>query len=235
MMASRNHSPSSASGASPPTNVQVDAQEYAPYPSTSYPHYSSPRSVPSTSPPHPPISSPVIATSDVDATAAAMMADLSVLNPFERWIVSANKPQFNAISGAVGGFTSGIITCPLDVIKTRLQAGGGYAPVSKGRHVGHEKVYRGLVGTFQTIWRTEGIRGLYRGLGPIVMGYLPTWGVWFTVYDLCKIRMREYNSKPFFFCPTRFFLLPPFEPLGFLLSRSVVYSFPVTAITETSG
>ncbi|KAL2757974.1 hypothetical protein ACRALDRAFT_2098292 [Sodiomyces alcalophilus JCM 7366] len=126
-----------------------------------------------------------------------MVADLSVLNPFERWIVSANKPQFNAISGAIGGFTSGIITCPLDVIKTRLQAGGGFTPVSKGRHVGHEKVYRGLGGTFQTIWRTEGVRGLYRGLGPIVMGYLPTWGVWFTVYDLCKIRFREYHDNEF--------------------------------------
>ena len=41
------------------------------------------------------------------------------------------------------------------------------------------------------IWRDEGIRGLYRGLGPIIMGYLPTWAVWFTVYNKSKICLGE--------------------------------------------
>ncbi|KAI0395387.1 mitochondrial carrier domain-containing protein [Xylariaceae sp. FL0594] len=117
------------------------------------------------------------------------------LTPLQRWAANASDTQFNALAGAVGGFTSGVVTCPLDVIKTKLQAQGGFLPVSKGRHVGHHKVYSGLIGTGGTIWREEGIRGLYRGLGPIVLGYLPTWAVWFTVYNKSKVYMAEHNVR----------------------------------------
>lgn len=118
------------------------------------------------------------------------------LTKFEKFAVHATDSQFNALAGAVGGFTSGIVTCPLDVIKTKLQAQGGFASVHMaGGYVGHPRVYRGLVGTASTIWREEGIRGMYRGLGPIIMGYLPTWAVWFTVYNKSKLWMGQYQRK----------------------------------------
>ena len=90
---------------------------------------------------------------------------------------------------------SGIVTCPLDVIKTKLQAQGGLLPVSKGRHVGHHRVYEGLVGTASIIWKEEGVRGMYRGLGPIILGYLPTWAVWFTVYNESKELLSYCSCK----------------------------------------
>lgn len=121
--------------------------------------------------------------------------DSQGLTPVQRWAARASDTQFNALAGAVGGFTSGVVTCPLDVIKTKLQAQGGFLPVSKGRHVGHHKVYSGLIGTGGAIWRDEGIRGLYRGLGPIVLGYLPTWAVWFTVYNKSKKYMADHHGK----------------------------------------
>lgn len=114
------------------------------------------------------------------------------LTPLHRWTLSASDSQFNALSGAIGGFTSGVVTCPLDVIKTKLQAQGGFTLVDKGRHVGHPKLYNGLVGTAKVILREEGIRGLYRGLGPIVLGYLPTWAVWFTVYNKSKSFLHQH-------------------------------------------
>lgn len=115
--------------------------------------------------------------------------------PLQRWAARAPDSQFNATAGAIGGFTSGIVTCPLDVIKTKLQAQGGYTPIDKGRHAGHPKLYNGLIGTGSVIWREEGIRGMYRGLGPIVMGYLPTWAVWFTVYNEAKVVLADYYGK----------------------------------------
>ncbi|RKU49589.1 hypothetical protein DL546_009451 [Coniochaeta pulveracea] len=115
----------------------------------------------------------------------------------DRWAAHASDSQFNALAGAIGGFTSGIVTCPLDVIKTKLQAQGGFAAVQKGRHVGHHKVYEGLVGTARVIWREEGIRGMYRGLGPIIMGYLPTWAVWFTVYNKSKVYLATKHENTF--------------------------------------
>lgn len=110
----------------------------------------------------------------------------------------------------MSGFSSGVFTCPLDVIKTKLQAQGGFialrqqagasgtatAAVAAAAAAGqnHHRVYNGLVGTARVIWRDEGVRGLYRGLGPIIMGYLPTWAVWFTVYNKSKIWLSERHN-----------------------------------------
>lgn len=33
------------------------------------------------------------------------------------------------------------------------------------------------------------MRGMYRGLGPTIYGYLPTWAIYFTVYDSLKRRL----------------------------------------------
>lgn len=37
----------------------------------------------------------------------------------------------------------------------------------------------------------DGLRGLYRGLGPTILGYLPTWAIYFAVYDGIKTRFGE--------------------------------------------
>lgn len=108
------------------------------------------------------------------------------ITPVEKWAMARSDDSFRALAGAAGGFTSGIVTCPLDVIKTKLQAQGGFRANKSTTNA----VYRGLVGTGRVIWREEGLRGLYRGLGPIILGYLPTWAVWFTVYG----RSKEFIS-----------------------------------------
>lgn len=93
----------------------------------------------------------------------------------------------HAFSGATAGFASGVVTCPLDVIKTKLQAQGGWS-IRHGRAgtASNTVLYRGLFGTASTIWVNEGFRGMYRGLGPLILGYLPTWTVYFTVYEKAK-------------------------------------------------
>lgn len=98
------------------------------------------------------------------------------------------ESSVNSVCGALAGAASGIVTCPLDVIKTKLQAQGGFRPrVNNG--VGKSvATYKGLVPTAQTIWRQDGVRGMYRGLGPMLVGYLPTWAVYMSVYG----SSREY-------------------------------------------
>ncbi|KAF2002717.1 mitochondrial folate transporter-like protein/carrier [Amniculicola lignicola CBS 123094] len=90
----------------------------------------------------------------------------------------------NAFCGASAGIASGIVTCPLDVIKTRLQAQGAFRPRTLGRP--SRQVYQGLVGTAKVIWFEDGVRGMYRGLGPMLLGYIPTWAVYMTMYDFSK-------------------------------------------------
>ncbi|KAI9828981.1 MAG: hypothetical protein M1832_000004 [Thelocarpon impressellum] len=97
-----------------------------------------------------------------------------------------SNPLVTSISGAVGGLASGVVTCPLDVIKTKLQAQGGFRSTKPEHAARNSAVYQGLVGTAESIWREEGIRGMYRGLFPIILGYFPTWAVYFTVYDSSK-------------------------------------------------
>ncbi|KAK1778913.1 mitochondrial carrier domain-containing protein [Copromyces sp. CBS 386.78] len=130
-----------------------------------------------------------ITNETTDTAPADSMQGPDRITGLERWAVNASDSQFNALAGAVGGFMSGVVTCPLDVIKTKLQAQGA------GRHVGEPRMYNGLIGTANVIWKNEGIRGMYRGLGPIIMGYLPTWAVWFTVYNKSKIWIGEYTDK----------------------------------------
>lgn len=81
------------------------------------------------------------------------------------------------IAGAGGGLVASIATCPLDVVKTKLQA---------QRAVPGQEGYQGSLTTVKTILRNNGVRGLYRGLGPTILGYLPTWAIYFAVYDGIK-------------------------------------------------
>ena len=47
-------------------------------------------------------------------------------------------------------------------------------------------MYKGLTGTARVIWIEDGMRGLYRGLGPMLLGYIPTWAVYMSTYESTK-------------------------------------------------
>ena len=51
------------------------------------------------------------------------------------------------------------------------------------------------LGIFNRIWAQDGFKGLYRGLGPTIVGYLPTWAIYFTVYDKVKASMGALRGK----------------------------------------
>nr|POE75071.1 mitochondrial nicotinamide adenine dinucleotide transporter 1 [Quercus suber] len=107
------------------------------------------------------------------------------------WSTKLSDPAINSFSGAVAGMASGIVTCPLDVIKTKLQAQGSFAnPGLKGAGPPASVMYHGMLGTAKTIIRQDGFKGMYRGLGPMLLGYLPTWAVYMSVYD---------SSRQYFF------------------------------------
>ncbi|TFK68420.1 mitochondrial NAD transporter [Pluteus cervinus] len=99
--------------------------------------------------------------------------------------MGAGKPKWSTnsmIAGAGGGLVASIATCPLDVVKTKLQA---------QRAVPGQQGYQGVLDTVKTILRNNGFRGLYRGLGPTILGYLPTWAIYFAVYDGIKSTFGE--------------------------------------------
>ncbi|KAJ8749655.1 hypothetical protein K2173_026304 [Erythroxylum novogranatense] len=86
----------------------------------------------------------------------------------------------NAGAGAAAGVIAATFVCPLDVIKTRLQVHG-----LPKLHTGSIKGSV-IVGSLDQIFQKEGLRGMYRGLGPTVLALLPNWAVYFTIYDQFK-------------------------------------------------
>ncbi|XP_041010826.1 nicotinamide adenine dinucleotide transporter 2, mitochondrial [Juglans microcarpa x Juglans regia] len=88
----------------------------------------------------------------------------------------------HAGSGASAGAIAATFMCPLDVIKTRLQV-HGLPPGHRGSVI---------VTSLKDILRTEGFRGLYRGLSPTIVALLPNWAVYFTVYEHLKGLLQSH-------------------------------------------
>jgi solute carrier family 25 folate transporter 32 len=114
--------------------------------------------------------------------------DTSFLSRLQIYSTQVPQGYIAPICGAGAGLASGVVTCPLDVIKTKLQAQGGFVTGRTGQFAGSKHAYKGMIGTARVIWMEEGLRGMYRGLGPLLLGYLPTWAVYLSVYD----RTRGY-------------------------------------------
>lgn len=74
------------------------------------------------------------------------------------------------ISGAVFGLVSPIVGHPLDCIKTKLQAEAAYKSAS-------------FTYVVRNVWKTEGIRGFYRGFLPPLAGSIAYRGVLFSAYS----------------------------------------------------
>ncbi|XP_021859791.1 folate transporter 1, chloroplastic isoform X4 [Spinacia oleracea] len=86
----------------------------------------------------------------------------------------------NATAGAVAGFTTVAIMHPLDVVRTRFQ-------VNDGR-ISNLPSYKNTPNALFTIARSEGLRGLYAGFYPAVLGSSISWGLFFFFYSRAKER-----------------------------------------------
>ncbi|XP_069506717.1 solute carrier family 25 member 36-A-like [Ambystoma mexicanum] len=102
------------------------------------------------------------------------------------------------VAGGCGGTVGAIVTCPLEVVKTRLQAsplslrticfrevnlhavnGGSFSRPARVSATGVLEVLRNIL-------QKEGHRSLFRGLGPTVIGVAPTRAIYFGAYSCAK-------------------------------------------------
>lgn len=111
------------------------------------------------------------------------------VNRLQIWAARLPETYVLPVSGGIAGAVSGFVSCPLDVIKTKLQAQGGFQAAKDGIKLS-TTAYRGVQGTAEMIWKEEGLKGMYRGLGPMLLGYVPTWAVYLTVYNKAQTYFR---------------------------------------------
>ncbi|CAG8086956.1 unnamed protein product [Penicillium salamii] len=83
-------------------------------------------------------------------------------------------------AGAISGIASSIVTCPLDVIKIKLQAHGGLRRQTTSSRLLYAN--QGLLGVGREVWLEKGLKGMYQGLGPSVLAYFPRWAIFFASY-----------------------------------------------------
>lgn len=108
------------------------------------------------------------------------------------------------IAGGVAGATSAFATCPLEVLKTRLQSTVGQAmvyqvlPLSGGTAAVEATVpslifqrYAVLGQYARHIFLSEGVRAFYKGLCPTLFGIMPNKAIYFATYNRAK---KLYNG-----------------------------------------
>jgi solute carrier family 25 protein 16 len=99
-------------------------------------------------------------------------------------------PVVDLLAGSVAGGTSVLFTYPLDLARTKLayqvtsSCGTGLDKNLRSQCI--QPAYRGVTDVFTKVYRESGLRGLYRGLGPTLLGMLPYAGLKFYIYEELK-------------------------------------------------
>lgn len=93
-----------------------------------------------------------------------------------------NAVDFLLLSGLAKIF-AGSATYPYQVVRARLQTYDA------------DRTYKGARDVLSQIWKREGWRGFYKGLGPNLLRVLPSTWVTFLVYEKTKIALAGGNQR----------------------------------------
>lgn len=104
------------------------------------------------------------------------------------------------VAGGTGGMVGAIVTCPLDVVKTRLQSDSYHSAYNKTPKSANPIIkgfqhFKETCGVILSIYRNEGGRALFRGLGPNLVGVIPARSINFFTYGASKeIILTQFND-----------------------------------------
>eukprot|EP00055_Hartaetosiga_balthica_P007135 m.24127 g.24127 ORF g.24127 m.24127 type:complete len:338 (-) comp5621_c0_seq1:1409-2422(-) len=100
-------------------------------------------------------------------------------------------PQWvHFVSGGIGACISASVTCPLEVVKTRMQSSMyDYTAVRKGSWA-----ISATATALKHTAQTEGALALWKGLGPMLLGVVPSRAIYFFGYNFMKTKTKAWNE-----------------------------------------
>lgn len=105
-------------------------------------------------------------------------------------ILHGLSPVFrNTLASTMGASVVATTVTPLDVVKIRLQT--HVCAVATGGACQDPLHVEGSVDAMRKIVRTDGIRGLWRGLNVTLLLAIPTTGLYFTLYEALRERLAR--------------------------------------------
>lgn len=96
---------------------------------------------------------------------------------------SVHHFALGSIAGAFGAF----MVYPIDLVKTRMQN-------QRSSRVG-EKLYQNSIDCFRKVLKNEGIKGLYSGVAPQMVGVAPEKAIKLTVNDLVRGKLMDKKTQ----------------------------------------
>lgn len=91
------------------------------------------------------------------------------------------------VAGVSGGVASTVLLHPLDLLKIRFAVNDGHSTV--------RPTYAGIKNAVVSIVKTDGVRGLYAGMSPNVVGAGASWGFYFFFYNIAKSSLQDGNQN----------------------------------------
>lgn len=126
-----------------------------------------------------------------------------------------HSPTVHFVAGGLGGSFGAFVTCPLEVIQTRLQSSAfrhqrtaklrvtqnfsstGPAANFSTTTVADSKLniaanrFKGLISYGRYMVQHEGFLSLYKGLGPTLIGVIPSRAIYFALYSTAKDKLNK--------------------------------------------
>ncbi|KAA8491477.1 Solute carrier family 25 member 36-A [Porphyridium purpureum] len=98
-------------------------------------------------------------------------------------VMPLRKQIASLMAGALGGTVASCVTCPLEVVKTKLQSSG------------EQQHGRSVFTLARQIMLQDGARGFFRGLAPTVIGIIPARGTYFWAYATTKTFLVDFSFE----------------------------------------
>jgi solute carrier family 25 aspartate/glutamate transporter 12/13 len=125
--------------------------------------------------------------SPADIEEGASQAISKAASSTRQFLSGALESGYNFALGSVAGAFGAFMVYPIDLVKTRMQNQRGASP--------GQRLYLNSIDCFKKVIRNEGVRGLYSGVLPQLVGVAPEKAIKLTVNDIVRRHFTDSQGQ----------------------------------------